>query len=296
MGCICPVPLQWSPCSTFMAFCAYHRIAGQKSKLHVLNLALESVYVLPPKTHMYKEPAIISAWMPHGSLIVVLRSSSNSSAGQVFCSSPHTPDNASVCSQHAKTLLAEICQGCAVCGLAFSSIGGFAVLTQPCLPAEVPDKDGCTLHILNTTQVASMKVSDHEAAQLIWSPTSEHLILRTRFAMQLLNSSCVVLLSCALGVGASVAFSPDARHVGAVHKPEGSEQHVLRLYNAHDGLVAYLGAQGGMRSCCTLTFAARGYAVLLGSYKAVSVFGFGEHSLGLTLISVMQSVRLLLTS
>ena len=187
----------------FMAFCAYHRITGQKSKLHVLNHALESVYVLPPKTHMYKEPAIISAWMPHGSLIVVFWSSSTSSADQVFCSSLHTPDNASVSSLHANDDV-----------------------------------------------------------------------------MQLLNSSCVVLLSCALGVGASVAFSPDARHVGTVHKPDGSGQPLLRLYNTHDGSVADSGVQGGMLSCCTLTFAARGDAVLLGSYKAISVVSFGEHSLG----------------
>ena len=280
MGCTSLVPVQWSPCCTFMAFCAYHCITGQKSELHVLNHALESVFVLPPKTHMYKEPAIISAWTPHGSLTAILRSSSTSAIHHVFCSSPQTPDNDSVSSQHAKTLLAEKCQDRAVHDLAFSTAGEFAVLTLPFLPAEATDKDSCTLLILTTAQVANMSVSGHEAAQLIWSPTSEHLILKTRFATQLVDSSCVVLLLCALGVGAPVAFSPDGRHVGAVHNTDDSRQQVLRLYNTHDGSVAYSGAQGGMLSCCTLTFAARGNAVLLGSYKAVSVGQLWKPQLG----------------
>ena len=275
-------PLQWSPCSRFIAIIdCLEEEYGSYSRLFVLNAELETEFAFPRKDNGAKlrlgpRRYIVPAWTPSCTLQVAVCSIGRSSRRRNLkaCWRPDGQDvSTSAEAALAVALLAVLEPGGHLTQLAWSAQGGLAAVTQA--TGEVAPSCMSTLYIqLPGAVLASTRLERH--VSMVWSPAGDCVLAHSQGCMDLLTSTCSLVVNVEKEVEGEGVFSPDGRHV-AVVCGVGLQADVLALYlfRTSDGVPVLWQYRLGKLSG-RLAFSAWGDKLVFTGLKGMFVVSFGQ--------------------
>ena len=255
-------------------------------RLYVLDRDLDVVYAWPNSArrsayilgmHPFSKD-IVHAWMPSDTLVTIVRPKvivGTQSTQQALCWGEAEASDAKT--EHQLEQLQNVGPGEAVISLVWD-LQGMAAITELGSAYQSPKR----LYLwLSDGSQASMVVHGRFISRFApntiqWSPAGDRLLL-TCVGVQLISTSCTLLLQLPGELHGMACFSPCGRYLGVVHQISSKVDCVwsLDVYSSLDGRKLLAKALQGMRHCHRMTFSNTGDKVIITVNDAICVVQFG---------------------